>query len=378
MGYKRIVIKIGSSSLVHEGGKLNLARIDHYLRQMVDLKNQGREVLFVTSGAIGAGMAELGVKERPKLIPEQQAMAAVGQARLMAIYNRFLREYGEIGAQILLTASDLEDRKRYLNAYNTMSSLLRRGVIPIINENDTVATQEIKFGDNDTLSALVASLVDADLLIILSDVDGLYNGNPRVEKNVEKIDRVEKITPEIEALAGGSGSKLGTGGMQTKLAAAKIASNSGIVMVLGPAYRDYVLLEIVEMLEKGNDYSIGTTFLPGEKPLSKRKHWLLYNPTVYGRLIVDEGAEKALLEKGKSLLPGGILAVEGDFQQGDPVEVLNKGRILIGKGLSNYSAREIELIRGHHSRKISSILGYSNGPDVIHRDNLAICKDNGR
>ena len=216
--------------------------------------------------------------------------------------------------------------------------------------------------------------MDADLLIILSDVDGLYNGNPRVEKNVEKIDRVEKITPEIEALAGGSGSKLGTGGMQTKLAAAKIASNSGIVMVLGPAYRDYVLLEIVEMLEKGNDYSIGTTFLPGEKPLSKRKHWFVYNPTVYGRLIVDEGAEKALLEKGKSLLPGGILAVEGDFQQGDPVEVLNKGRILIGKGLSNYSAREIELIRGQHSRKISSILGYSNGPDVIHRDNLAICK----
>ena len=378
MHYKRIVIKIGSSSLVHGGGKLNLARIDHYLRQMVDLKNQGREVLFVTSGAIGAGMAELGEKERPKLIPEQQAMAAVGQARLMAIYNRFLREYGEIGAQILLTASDLEDRKRYLNAYNTMTSLLKRGVIPIINENDTVATQEIKFGDNDTLSALVASLVDADLLIILSDVEGLYNGNPRVEKNAEKIDKVEQITPEIEALAGGSGSKLGTGGMQTKLAAAKIAANSGIVMVLGPAYREYILLEIVEKLEKGNDYSIGTTFLPGEKPLSKRKHWLLYNPTVSGSLLIDEGAEKALLEKGKSLLPGGILAVEGDFQQGDPVEVLNKGRILIGKGLSNYSAREIELIRGHHSRKISSILGYSNGPDVIHRDNLAICKDNGR
>ena len=156
----------------------------------------------MTSGAIGAGMAELGEKERPKLIPEQQAMAAVGQARLMAIYNRFLREYGEIGAQILLTASDLEDRKRYLNAYNTMTSLLKRGVIPIINENDTVATQEIKFGDNDTLSALVASLVDADLLIILSDVEGLYNGNPRVEKNAEKIDKVEQITPEIEALAG--------------------------------------------------------------------------------------------------------------------------------------------------------------------------------
>lgn len=375
MPYKRIVVKIGSSSLVHEGGKLNLQRIDHFLRQMVDLKNQGREVLFVTSGAIGVGMAALGFKERPQLIPEQQALAAVGQAQLMAIYNRFLREYGEIGAQILLTASDLEDRKRYLNAYNTMINLLKRGVIPIINENDTVATQEIKFGDNDTLSALVASLVDADLLLILSDIDGLYNGNPRLEKNLKKIDKVEGITAEIEALAGGSGSRYGTGGMQTKLAAARIANNSGITMVLGPAYRDYVILDILDMLEKGQDYSLGTTFLPGENPLSKRKHWLLYSPTVYGSLTIDEGAEKALLEKGKSLLPGGVFAVEGDFQQGDPVNVLNQEGTLIGKGLVNYSAREVDLIKGLHSREISTVLGFSNGPDVIHRDNLAICRN---
>lgn len=370
--YRRIVIKIGSSSLTHNGGKLNPGQIDQFLRQMVDLKNQGREILFVTSGAIGAGMAELGVKERPQMIPEQQAMAAVGQAQLMAIYNRVLREYGEIGAQILLTASDLEDRNRYLNAYNTMKSLLKRGVIPIINENDTIATQEIRFGDNDTLSARVAGLMEADLLIILSDIAGLYNGDPQLEKNLEKMDKVEKITPEIEALAGGRGSILGTGGMQTKIAAAKIAVNSGIVMVIGPAYKSYIIPRIVEMLEVGKDYSIGTTFLPREDFLSKRKHWLLYNPSVCGSIKVDEGAEKALLEMGKSLLPGGITAVDGEFQQGDPVVLINKDDFLIGKGLVNYSAREVELIKGHHSRDISLILGFINGPDVIHRDNLVI------
>jgi len=262
MNYQRIVIKIGSSSLTHNGGRLNLNRIDHYLRQMVDLQNQGREVLFVTSGSIVTGMAEMDIHERPHGIPEQQALAAVGQAQLMAVYNRFLREYGAVGAQILLTAYDLEDPQHRLNAYNTMINLLKWGVIPIINENDTVATHEIKFGDNDTLSALVARLVNADLLIILSDVDGLYRSDPHFDSKAAKIDRVEEITPEIEAFAGGTINGVGRGGMKTKISAAKIATSAGVTTVIGPAYRTYVILEIVEMLEKGADGQIGTTFLP--------------------------------------------------------------------------------------------------------------------
>ncbi|MFP4016915.1 MAG: glutamate 5-kinase [Halanaerobiales bacterium] len=370
--YKRIVIKIGSSSLTHDGGKLNLGRIDHFLRQMVDLKNQGRDILFVTSGAIGAGMAELGLKERPKSIPEQQGMAAIGQAQLMAVYNKFLREYGEIGAQVLLTSSDLEDRHRYLNAYNTLDSLLRNRVIPVINENDTVATQEIKFGENDTLSARVAGLVEADLLIILSDIDGLYKEDPRINKDTEIISLVEDISPEIELMAGGRGTCLGTGGMQTKIEAAKIAVNSGISMVIGPGHGKYIISEIVNMLESSRDYSIGTTFLPKEKPLSKKKHWLLYNPTVCGYVEVDTGAEKALRERGKSLLPGGIVNISGSFEQGDPVAIVNQNGQKIGKGLSNYSSEEVEIIKGHHSEEIISLLGYINRPDVIHRDNMVI------
>ncbi|MFW6022421.1 MAG: glutamate 5-kinase [Halanaerobiaceae bacterium] len=370
--YKRIVIKIGSSSLTHQGGKLNLSRIDHFLRQMVDLKNQKRDILFVTSGAIGAGMAVLGISERPRSIPEQQGMAAVGQAQLMAIYNKFLREYGEIGAQILLTSSDLEDRNRYLNAYNTMENLLKSDVIPIINENDTVATQEIKFGDNDTLSARVAGLMEADLLIVLSDIDGLYNGDPRIEKNLKIIKKIENITPEIEQLAGGKGSNLGTGGMQTKIQAAKIAVNSGMVMVIGPGHDRNILLKIIDMLEKENEYSTGTTFLPTEKSLSKRKHWLLYNPSVCGSIRIDKGAEDALIKRGKSLLPGGIIDISGEFEKGDPVAILNPAGKQIGKGLANYSSQEVEIIKGHHSESIDKLLGYINRPDVIHRDNLVI------
>jgi len=375
--FRRIVIKIGSSSLTHQSGKLNLGRVDHFLRQMVDLKNRGKEVLFVTSGAIGAGMAEMGLTERPTQIPEQQGMAAIGQALLMATYNKFLREYGEIGAQILLTSSDLEDRSRYLNAYNTLESLLKNGVIPIINENDTVVTQEIKFGDNDTLSARVAGLVEADLLIILSDVEGLYNGNPASKiEGLEVIRKVKKITPEIIRLAGGQGSRLGTGGMKTKLEAARIAVNSGITMVIAPGYREYVIHDVVAMLERGKGYNLGTTFLPLVNSLSKRKHWLLYNLAVNGSVIIDSGAERALVNQGKSLLPGGITGVKGDFQQGDPVAILNGEGLEIGKGLVNYSAREIDLIKGHHSDEILTILGYINKPDVIHRDNMVIKRGN--
>ncbi len=264
--FQRIVVKIGSSSLTHRSGKINLTRIDRYLRQIVDLKNEGKGILFVTSGAIGAGMAEMDRKEKPRSIPEQQGMAAIGQALLMAVYNRFLREYGELGAQILLTVSDLDDQTRFLNAFNTLESLLKSGVIPIINENDTVATQEIRFGDNDILSARVARLIEADLLIILSDVEGLYNQSPEQgNNNLQVIRKVEQISPKLENIAGDRGSIWGTGGMLTKLKAAKIAVSAGITMVIGPGYADNIILRIVKMLEEDQGYNLGTTFVPSHQ-----------------------------------------------------------------------------------------------------------------
>ncbi len=373
MNYKRIVVKVGSSTLTHNGGKLNLTRIDHLLRQLVDIKNMGKEVLLVTSGAIGAGVGEMGLEEKPKLIPEQQAAAAIGQGLLMGVYNKFLREYGEKCAQILLTASDMENRERYLNAFNTLLALLKHGVIPIINENDTVATQEIKFGDNDTLSARVAGLVEADLLINLTDIDGLYNGDPRQEQeDLQVIHRIKEITPEIEALGCGHGSDLGTGGMVTKLEAARIAVDSGITMVIGPGHKENIILHLIEMLEQNGDYDLGTTFLPEKESLSKRKQWLYFNLSVKGCIEIDQGAEKALLYRGKSLLPGGITEVKGDFSPGEMVEITNSDKEEVGKGIVNYSAREIEEIKGCQSKEIYSHLGYINQEEVIHRDNMVI------
>jgi glutamate 5-kinase len=371
--FKRIVIKIGSSILTHESGKLNLYRIDRLLRQVVDLKNSGRELMIVSSGAIGAGMGEMGYKERPGLIPEQQALAAIGQGLLLGVYNKLLREYGEKGAQVLLTSSDLEERDRFLNAFNTLLTLLGYGVIPIINENDTVAVQEIKFGDNDTLSARVAGLIEADLLIILSDVDGLYNGDPsKVKEGLKIIHKIDEITPNIIKVAGKKGSKVGTGGMQTKLEAARIATTSGIIMVIAPGYEENIILKIVKMLEEGTEYNLGTSFMPVLNSLSKRKQWIGFNLPTNGSILIDKGAEEALLYKGKSLLPGGIKVVNGNFLHGELLSVLNSAGKEIAKGLTNYSSQEIDKIKGHHTKEIYSILGYINQEEVIHRDNMVI------
>jgi len=371
--YKRIVVKVGSSTITHSVGKLNLTMIDNIVRQLVDLKNQGKEVILVTSGAIGAGMGELGCEKKPKLIPKQQAMAAIGQGLLIGVYNRFLREYGEKGAQVLLTSRDLEDRDRYLNAFNTLMTLLEYGVIPIVNENDTVATNEIKFGDNDTLSARVASLAEADVLVNLSDVEGLYKGDPaKATETLEIIRKVEEITPEIEKLAGSKGSEVSTGGMSTKIEAAKAAVDSGIIMIIGPGYRKNVVIDLMNMLEKNKEYSLGTTFLPSGDSLSKRKQWFSYNVPVCGSLKIDKGAEEALVNKGKSLLPGGVKEVIGVFSSGGLVRILSHEGKEIGKGLVDYSSAEIEKIKGHHSSEIFSILGYINQEEIIHRRNMVI------
>ena len=372
--YKRIVVKVGSSTITHSVGKLNLTMIDNIVRQLIDLKNRGKEVILVTSGAIGAGMGELGYDKKPRLIPKQQAMAAIGQGLLIGVYNRFLREYGEKGAQILLTSRDLEDRDRYLNAFNTITTLLEYGVVPIVNENDTVATNEIKFGDNDTLSARVASLVEADVLINLSDVEGLYKGDPLevAVESLEVVRKVEEITPEIEKLAGSKGSEVSTGGMCTKIEAAKAAVGSGIIMVIGPGHKKNIVIDIVSMLEKNEEYNLGTTFLPTGDSLSKRKQWFTYNVPVSGSIKVDKGAEAALISKGKSLLPGGVKEVIGVFPSGGLVRILNHEGKEIGKGLVDYSSAEIEKIKGHHSREIFSILGYISQEEIIHRRNMVI------
>ncbi len=373
---QRIVIKIGSSTLTHPGGKLNFSQIDALVRQMVDLKNMGKDIALVSSGAVGAGMAELGLKEKPLQIPEQQACAAIGQGLLIGIYNKFFQQYGEKAAQILLTASDLENRNRYLNANNTIESLLSHGIIPVINENDTVVTDEIKFGDNDTLSARVASLIEADLLINLSDIDGFYNRKPAIkDKDIQLISVVEKIDQAIIEMAGSPESMVGTGGMVTKIMAAQIATESGIMMIIGPGQQRNILLKLVEMAEKGK-YEIGTTFLPCESILCKRKQWLNYNLPAEGTIIVDEGAVLALTEKKKSLLPGGILKVKLNFNSGEMVNIKTSNGKKIGKGISNYSASEIKKIKGHHSSQIIEILGYINQVEVIHRDNMIIKEGN--
>ena len=371
--YNRIVVKVGSNVLTHANGKLNLTRIDQLVRQLVDIKNQGREVLLVSSGAIGAGMGEIGFSERPKIVKEQQALAAIGQGLLIGLYNKFLGEYGERGAQILLTDSDLENRTRNLNAFNTMTTLLDYGVIPIINENDTIVTEEIEFGDNDNLSARVAGLVEADLLINLTDIEGLYNKNPdKAEEDIQLIPKVEKLGPELAGMAETKGSKFGIGGMKAKIEAARIAVESGITMVIGPGYEKDILFNIIKMLEEGENYNIGTTFLPEEDTLSKRKQWLCFNLTPRGELFVDRGAERALVERHKSLLPGGITEVKGNFNKGELVRIINLEGEEIGKGLVSYSSRAVRKIKGHHTSEIMDILGYFNQHEVLQRDNLVI------
>lgn len=373
MDYKRVVVKVGSSTLTNENGKMNFTQIDRLTRQLVDLKNQGREIILVSSGAIAAGVGELGFAKKPTSIPEQQACASVGQGLLIGIYNKFFREYGEKCAQILLTSSDLENRNRYLNAFNTLETLLDHGVIPVINENDTVVTNEIKFGDNDTLSARVAGLVEADLLINLSDVKGLYSSSP-VDKNSKLIHLVKDIDQKIINMAGGRGSLVGTGGMITKIEAAKIAVNSGIVMIIGSGKEKNTLLNLVEMVEDKR-YDIGTTFLAEKNSLSKRKQWLHFNLPPSGEVIVDKGAAEALISRGKSLLPGGIIDVKGEFKSGEPVAIISEDKN-IGKGIVNYSSSEIKKIKGLHSEEIEEKLGYFNKSEVIHRDNMVIGGDN--
>jgi glutamate 5-kinase len=362
---KRVVVKVGSSTLSYANGKLNINQMEKLVRELADLRNRGKEVILVTSGAVGAGIGKLGLGRRPKTIPEKQATAAIGQGILMHMYEKLFSEYGVVVAQVLLTRDDIMDRRRFLNARNALNAILQLEAIPIINENDTIAIDEIKFGDNDTLSALVASLVDAEILILLSDIDGLYSANPSTDKKAILIPLVTDINGEIEKLAGEAGSKLGTGGMTTKIQAARVAMNSGFPMIIAHGKEDNVITRIAD------GEALGTLFLPKENRLDSKKRWIAFGSNIQGAITIDEGARKALTNDGKSLLPSGIIGLEGEFDVGNTVVILNNGQE-IGRGIVNYSFAEVIKIKGKKSKDIAKLLGYKDFDEVIHRNNFVL------
>jgi len=336
---------------------------------MCDLTRRGHSIVLVTSGAIASGRHRLGAAGKPKSIPEKQAFAAVGQGRLMRVYSKAFEKNNLYVAQILLTLADLTDRRRYLNIRNTLSQLMEWHVTPIINENDTVAVDEIKFGDNDNLAAMIANVVGVDLFINLTTTDGLYDADPTQSKKAKRIPLVREINTAVEAAATDETSSVGTGGMKSKILAAKKVTSIGIPCVIAPGKSKKVLSDIMA----GKD--IGTLFLPQSSRLASRKYWIAFTLHPRGRLILDEGAAKALLEKGTSLLPSGITGVEGEFDAGDPVTCLDTEGNVLAKGLVNYNSADIRLIHGLKTAQVLSVLGHKDYDEVIHRDNLVLTGD---
>lgn len=364
---KRIVVKVGSSSITHANGKRNFSAIDRLARELSDLQNQGKEMILVSSGAIAVGVDRLGLPEKPSTIPGKQAAAAVGQGVLMHTYEKFFAEYGQIVAQVLLTKTESIDRHRYANSRNTFMELLKQRVIPIVNENDVVALDELKIGDNDNMSALVAGIIDADLVIILSDIDGLYTANPQTHPDAKLVSLVQEITPAIEASAGGVGSSRGTGGMATKIQAAKAATSSGIHMVIASGAEKNAVSRILA------GENIGTLFLSRENRLQFRKRWLAFGARIKGSIIVDEGCVRALHKTGGcSILPVGVAAVEGSFEAGSTVSVKDAQGRELARGLAHYSSEELTKIKGCKSSEILQVLGHKNFDEIIHRDDLVI------
>ena len=365
---KRIVIKVGTSNLTDKSYRLDPRKVEKLAKEIVELKKQGREIIVVTSGAIGAGIGKLDLKQRPRDIKVLQATAAVGQNILMSTYDRYFAKYEQTIAQLLLTHEDFFDRQRYLNLRNTLITLLKSGVIPIINENDTVVVDEIKLGDNDNLSALVASNLDADLLVILTDIDGLFTYDPKRSKKAEFISIVEELTPEIERIAS-AGGKTGVGGMKTKIQAAKVTMKAGIPMVIANGNEENILSRIIA------GERIGTIFLPdaeAKEKMNGRKHWLRFASSVKGKIEVDEGAKSALIKNRSSLLASGVIGVEDDFVSGDPVSIVDAEGVEFAKGITNYSSEEIKKIKGAQSKAIEQILGRKEYGEVVYRGNLVL------
>ena len=362
---RRLVIKVGSALVTNNGEGLDLNAITEWARQISRLRQDGKEVVLVSSGAIACGMQRLGWEKRPKAVHELQACAAVGQMGLVQVYESAFSRHGLHTAQVLLTHDDLADRKRYLNARSTLTTLLGLGVVPIINENDTVITDEIKFGDNDTLGALVANLVDADALVILTDQPGLFTADPRKDPNATLVSAGQAGDPALEAMAGGAGTQVGTGGMITKIIAAKRAATSGTHTVIASGREKNVMPRL------GQGEPIGTLLYSEAPILSARKQWLADHLQLSGSLVLDDGAIKALRD-GKSLLPVGVVEVQGEFERGAAVACVASDGSEIARGLSNYGSSDARRIARHPSQEIEDALGYIDEPEIIHRDNLIL------
>ncbi len=364
---RRIVVKVGSSVLTQDG-ELQSRVLGEIVRQVSELFDVGREVVIVSSGAIAIGARELGWNNGDHSIPEKQAAAAIGQIGLVEHYRRRFARRGRRVAQILVTRSGLADRERFINARHTLLELLRIGVAPIVNENDTVATEEIRFGDNDNLSATVTNLIGADLLVILTDVDGLYQRPPGQGPKSKLFDVIERVTPEIESAAAGSTNAFGRGGMTTKLAAAQAAARCGSTTVFCNGRKRDVLLQVAA------GEPVGTIFTAGNR-LASRKHWLAFTTRTQGELVLDDGAVRAIARGGKSLLPAGIVEVRGKFRVGDPVACVDSSGRAVARGLVAYASDAVERIARRSTREITQMLGYSNGDEVIHRNDLVLLEE---
>ena len=362
---RRWVIKIGSALLTNDGRGLYFAAIEQWVKQIVELRQRGIEVVLVSSGAVAEGMVRLGWKTRPHALHELQAAAAVGQMGLVQAYESQFQRYGLHTAQVLLGHDDISARDRYLNARGTLKTLVQLGVIPVINENDTVVTDEIRFGDNDTLGALVANLIDADLLVILTDQEGLFERDPRSDPNAAFVARGRAGDPQYEQMAGGGGA-LGRGGMLTKIRAAKLAARSGADTVIASGRADNVLVRLAE------GEALGTHLVADNQPLAARKQWLAGLMQTSGRLTLDDGAVRVLRESGRSLLPVGVKAIEGRFNRGDLVACVDLRDVEIARGLVNYTHDEAQKIIGQSSERIEALLGYQGEKEMIHRDNLVV------
>lgn len=358
---RRVVIKVGSSTLTDQAGRIDLNYIRDLASQIAEQHKDGLQLILVTSGAIRAGSERLSMDGRPRTLPEKQAAAAVGQGLLLQVYTDFFDHFGVTAAQVLLTRDDFRDRTRYLNARNTLNALLELQCVPIVNENDTVAVDEIRFGDNDTLAAMLAAATEADTLILLSDVEGLYNGTPD-----NLVSEIEEITPEIETLAGGAGSETGTGGMRAKIEAAKIAMNCGVTMVIAHGRRERVIADVLA------GENIGTWFRCVGKCLANRKRWIAFGAQVQGTITINEGAKKMIAGRGKSLLAAGIVGVTGGFAAGDLVAIDDESGSRIARGLTNYGAEDLKKIQGKRSDQIEAVLGQREFDEVIHRDNMVL------
>lgn len=363
---KRLVIKVGSTLVTHDGDGVDLEAIARWARQIAELRAQGKEVVLVSSGAVAEGMKRLNWRKRPRSVQELQAAAAVGQMGLAQAYESSFREHNLQTAQVLLTHADLADRQRYLNARSTLRTLLTLGVVPVINENDTVVTDEIKFGDNDTLASLVTNLIEADLLIILTDQAGLYTADPRRDASAELVREARAGDPRLEAMASGAGSAISRGGMITKVRAAARAARSGAHTIIASGREPRVLTRLAA------GEAIGSYLCAETEPLAARKQWLADHVQLGGRLLLDAGAAKALRANGKSLLPIGVYGVEGDFERGAVVACVAPDGKEIARGLANYGAAEARRILGHSSHEIEAVLGYVDEAELIHRDNLVL------